>query len=244
MSANTFFLIYLIFVSLVAIGLGGFLIRAFLRRRALVLRSLNLELFAIQFPSLRGAQEMTVQQMREKIALMDQLYANLHMVRDKWWRTIFYGRPSFAMEISVPHVGEEISFYLAVPRRLGGAVEKVIQGIFPDAEVEKAKDYNIFNPDGTSAGSFLVLAKNRFYPIRTYQKLEGDPIKAIANVFTRLAPAGEGAALQIVARPARSVWKRRLRERAKVFFSGKKPADDALSKTVGAISGAGAPAPT
>lgn len=234
MSPRTLLFIYLIFVSLIIFGLAGFLVRALIRRRNLLIRSLNLDLLSIRFPSVASEQQMSVAQAREKIALMDQLYANLFMVRDKWWRVAFYGRPSFALELTVPHIGEELSFYVAVPRRLSSAVEKIIQGIFPDAQAEKVRDYNIFNPEGKSVGSFLVFTTNRFYPIRTYQKLEGDPIKAVANVFTKLAQVGEGAALQIVARPARSRWKRKLRERAKVFFSGKKPADDMLSKTAGA----------
>ncbi len=235
MTSDTLLLIYLAFVSLAALGVIIFLLRMWLGRRGLVTRSLNLDLLLVRFPSLAGQQDMNVAQIREKIALMDQLYANMHMVRDKWWRVLFYGRPSFAMELTVPHIGEELSFYMAVPRRLAPAAEKVIQGIFPDAAVEKARDYNIFNPEGRSVGSFLMLKTNRYYPIRTYQKLEGDPMKAIANVFTKLAQVGEGAALQIVARPARHKWKRKLRERARRLFAGKKPADDALGKVMGAL---------
>ncbi|MEK7082078.1 MAG: type IV secretory system conjugative DNA transfer family protein [Patescibacteria group bacterium] len=242
MSPQSLFLVYLVFVSLVAFALLIFLLRAWLRRRNLLMRSLNLDLLSVRFPQVQTEQQMSVAQSREKIALMEQLYANMHMVRDKWWRAALYGRPSFALELSVPRVGEELSFFLAVPRRLSPAVEKVIQGIFPDAQAERARDYNIFNPDGKSVGSFLLLKANRFYPIRTYQKLEGDSMKAIAGVFTKLAQVGEGAALQIVARPARGKWKSRLRSRAKVFFSGKKPADDALSKAAGAFGAPHAPA--
>jgi len=239
-SSNTLFFSYLVFVSAVALGLIVLFLRILLKRRMLLTRSLNLELLTVRFPGVQGAEQQTnVAQMREKIALMDQLYANLHMVRDKWWRVALWGRPSFALELSVPHVGEELSFYIAMPRRLAPAVEKVIQGIFPDAQVERARDYNIFNPEGKSVGSFLMLKTNRFYPIRTYQKLEGDSMKAITNVFSKLAQVGEGAALQIVARPAGNAWKRKLRERAKALFKGKNPADGASPIQ----SAPGAPAP-
>lgn len=243
-SSNTLFFSYLVFVSAVALGLIVLFLRTVLKRRILLTRSLNLELLAVRFPGVQGGEQQTnVAQMREKIALMDQLYANLHMVRDKWWRAALWGKPSFALELAVPHVGEELSFFIAMPRRLSPAVEKVIQGIFPDAQVERARDYNIFNPEGKSVGSFLMLKTNRFYPIRTYQKLEGDSMKAITNVFSKLAQVGEGAALQIVAHPAGGAWKRKLRERAKKLFAGKKPADDTFSKTSGLLPSMGASVP-
>ncbi len=238
MSDTTLLIVYLGLIIPAAIGMLIFLFRALLSRRGLVTRSLNLGLLSVRFLRLQG-REMSAAQIREKIAPMEQLYANLALVRDKWWRTLLWGRPVFAMELTVPHVGEEMVFYLAVPRRLSAAVEKIIQGIFPDTQVEHAPDYNIFNPEGKSTGSFLLL-KNRFYPIRTYQKLEDDPMKAITNVFTKLASTGEGAALQIIARPARSRWKRKLRQKARSLFHGKKQSGNVLSGTVApGSSGAG-----
>lgn len=201
-------------------------------RQGLVSRSLNLVLLSVRFASLPPQENMNLQQLREKIALMEQFYTNLHTIRDKWWRVFFYGKPTFALELTIPHIGEEISFYVAVPRRLKLAVEKVIQGIFPDTIVEESRDYNIFNPEGASAASQAVLKTNSFYPVRTYQKLEGDPMKELSNVFTKLAKEGEGAALQIVARPASKKWRRKLRERAKVLYGAKKPKSDAVLGTI------------
>ena len=230
--------LYFGFLILLAGIAGVFFLRVMLRRRGIISRSLNLVLLAVRLPLVpqEGNAEPSQAQTRERIALMEQLYANLHEIRDSGIRSFFYGKPVFALELTVPHIGEEMIFYLAVPRRLSAAVEKAVQGIFPDAAVERAKDYNIFNPQGAAAGAAVTLARNRFYPIRTYQKLETDPMRELTNVFTKLAAAGEGAALQIVARPARLKWQMKLREHAKLLFEGKRP-KEGLEKTVDTITG-------
>src|SRR3989344_5964540 len=70
------------------------------------------------------------------------------------------------------------------------------------AKIDKVNDYNIFHPEGTSRGATLGLAKNGFLPIKTYQKLESDPLETITSAFSKINEYGEGAALQLVLRPA------------------------------------------
>ncbi len=235
MSSYTLFLIYILVIAIAALAVILLILWRGLLRRGLISRSLNLVLIMVRFPPQAPQENSTLQQIREKIALMEQFYANLAGLRDKWWRLLLYGRSTFALELAIPEIGEELTFYVAVPRRLVEAVGKVIQGIFPDAHIEESRDYNIFNPEGRAVGSEVVLKENRYYPIRTYQKLEGDPLKELANVFTKLAKEGEGASFQIVARPARKKWARRLRERARLLYQGKEKGD-ILMKTVGALS--------
>jgi len=199
--------------------------RLVFRRRGVIARSLNMTLLSVRLPPVHlEPMQSGVQHIRERVALMEQLYGNLHQIRDSALHSFFYGRPVFALELTVPHIGEEMSFYLAVPRRISSAVEKIVQGVFPDAQVERAPDYNIFNPAGAAAGAAIRLTRNRYYPVRTFQKLEGDPMREITNVFTKLAGQGEGAALQIVARPARHKWQRKIRQHARLFFEGRRPA--------------------
>ncbi|MDP3710847.1 MAG: type IV secretion system DNA-binding domain-containing protein [bacterium] len=153
---------------------------------------------------------------------MEQFYSSLSLIKDKFWRNFLYGRPTFALELTVPSVGEEISFYIGVPKRLTASVEKIIQGVFPDAHLELSRDYDIFHPEGVAVGSRINFRFNRYYPHKTYQKLESDPLKSLTNVFTKLAHTGEGAALQIVARPAKRRWAKKLKKAAKFMFEGKK----------------------
>lgn len=203
-------------------------------------RALNLELLSVRFPSIPQTQEQQqqqgVQHIREKIALMEQFYNHLGVLKDKWWKSFLYGKPVFVLELTVPHIGEELHFYIAVPRRFVPGVEKIIQGIFPEAHIEPSRDYNIFNPEGAAVASSLVFKESKFYPIRTYQKLETDPMKAMTNVFTRLASEGEGAALQVIARPARKKWRRKLKDKAKIIYGAKKERADILIGTINTIA--------
>lgn len=243
MTDFTIFFLYVAIVLIAVFFITIIIVRKKMMTQGVISRSLNLELLLVRFGSV-SQQELNLQQMREKIALMEQFFANLHLIRDSWWRVLLYGKPVFALEITVPSVGEEISFFVAVPRRLARAVEKMIQGVFPEAMVEPTRDYNIFNPIGASAGSVMRFEKNIFYPIRTYQKLEGDPLRGITNTFTKLAREGEGAAVQIVARPAAGKWRGILREKARVLHSGKKEERPLLLKTISALGDATRSAPT
>lgn len=226
MSAYTILLLYLITVSAVVILAGLILILRYFAKKGLISRSLGLELLAVRFQPYymqqkEGAGETNLQQIREKIALMEQFYTNLHGIKESKLATFIYGKSSFALELTIPHVGEELLFYVAVPRRLVPSVEKVIQGIFPDSHVEKSKDYNIFNPEGVSVGANVLLKHNIYFPVRTYQKLETDPMREMTNIFTKLAAKGEGAALQIVARPAGRSWNFKLRKKVRNLYEGK-----------------------
>ena len=139
---------------------------------------------------------------KELISIMEQLYVSLSTMQDKMFKRLIYGNPYFSLEISVPVVGEEISFYLAVPRGMKNVVEKQIHGFYPQASVEDVKDeYNIFNPEGVSLGSILTLEKSSILPIRTYQFLEADSLNEITNALSKLEERGEGAALQILITP-------------------------------------------
>lgn len=213
---------YLAVVFIIIVLVVVLVLRSEFLKRARISRSLNLRLLAVRFAK-EPAENVSIEQLRQKIALMEQFYTHLSSIHDSWWRELWYGKPAFSLELTIPSVGEELSFFIAVPRRFVSSVEKVIQGIFPDAFLEVSRDYNIFNPEGAAVGAQVRMTKNQFYPVRTYQKLEGDPMGALTNVFTKLAREGEGAALQIVARPADLKWRGILREHAKKLLRGEEP---------------------
>ena len=99
-------------------------------------------------------------------------------------------------------MGEEIHFYVAVPKSYEQIFEKQVHGIFSTAELERIKDYNIFNHEGVSLGAYLKLKENPILPIKTYQLLEADPLGAILSSLSKLEKEHEGAAIQILIRPS------------------------------------------
>lgn len=224
----TLFSLTFVFVVLLATIISAAAVLLFslrrISRRDEVWRSLNLRLFHVSFPRRTPPEQgLTLEKLREEIGAMEKIYSNLHGVRDSWWRTMVYGQPSFALEVTVPHVGEEISFYIAVPRRLAAGVEKIIEGVYPEAKVTAVEDYNIFNPDGESAAAIIVLKRSGVLPVRTYRELETDPLKELTNAFSKLQHTGEGACFQIVARPASPEWSKRIASHVRLASRGEAP---------------------
>ncbi len=191
-----------------------------LRSKGRISRALNMSLFLITLP--KGDGEGANQRPeKELISIMEQLYSSLSSLHASGWNKFLYGEPYVSLEMAVHHLGEEIHFYVCVPKSYEHIFEKQLNGIFPQANLDKIKDYNIFNPQGFSAAAFLKTKENSILPIRTYQKLEADPLGAIANSLSKLEREGEGAAVQIIIRPSHHTEIRTLAQKvAKEMQSG------------------------
>ena len=188
--------------------LGVYFFIKLIQGKGQVTRAMNMALFAISLPR-ASADEKNRKNFKELVAVMEQFYASLSNFKDKGWPAFLYGQPVFVFEIAVPHVGEEICFFVACQKRLGPVLEKQISGFFPAAEVKAIQDYNVFNPEGVSLGSYILTARGIFLPFKTYQSLEADPLNEIVNSLSKLDAEGEGAAIQIIIRPlAKKKWRK------------------------------------
>ena len=147
--------------------------------------------------------------LKERIAVAEQFLTTLSSLK----------KPA-VLEIALPHVGEEIYFYLAVPKESVSFVQRQIQGFYPNAFVALSEDYNIFNPLGETVSAALKLKEPWLLPIRTYQELEADPVSPILNAFSKLEKEGEGMVFQIVLRPAPKTIKKSLEEAIKKMRQG------------------------
>lgn len=198
------FLIIIYFVVLAIIFIAVLVLFGSFRTKGSIARALNMSLFLITLPRDLSTSSGQGQQKTEKelISVMEQLYSSFSNIHSKGWNKFLYGEPYIALEMAVHHVGEEIFFYMAVPRTYEQIFEKQVHGFFPNAEVEKVKDYNIFNPSGVSAGAFVKLSSNPILPFKTYQGLQADPLSEIATALSKLEKEGEGAAIQILIRPS------------------------------------------
>lgn len=129
-------------------------------------------------------------------------------------------------EIALPHVGEEIFFFIAVPRKYTEFVQKAIKGFWPGAEVTVYKtDYNVFNPEGFSIGSYVILKNHNYLPIKTYQQISQaniDPLDAFLSAFDKLSRVGEGLSYQIILNPLPPSYNKAIYERIKELRKGKK----------------------
>ncbi len=186
---------------LLIIAVAGLIVFGGIRSKGSIARALNMSLFLVTLP--RGkSSDSNLKPEKELIAIMEQLYASFANIHASGWNKFTYGEPYLALEMAVHHVGEDIHFYVSVPRSYEQTFQQQVHGLYPDAEVARVKDYNIFNPRGVVAGTYLKQQGNPILPLRTYTELESDPLGGIVTALSRLQHEGEGAAIQILIRPS------------------------------------------
>ena len=218
---NQILLLIAILLSLSVIIVGGFIFIRHIKNKGQLTRALNMKLFLISLPKKEKKSEGgTPKSDKEIISVMEQFYSGLSSIRET--KDVFmYGQPYLVFEIATPHIGEEILFYIAIPQRYKNIIEKQIHALYPEALIEPAEDYNIFNPNGASIGSYLKLSKSFVLPFRTYQNLEVDSLNEITNALSKLKEKGEGASIQVVVRPALPKWQKLSRDIAQEMAKGK-----------------------
>lgn len=208
-------LIYLICISAFATLISGLLavFESFLKFRAEINQSMNMDLEVVRVSKSEqpkeGVDKKTNEMWKEEIGAMEQLLASLSSIRDRrgLFSRILYGSPCITFEIANGAKNDEIVFYIALPKKFRESIEKQVHSFFPNAVIEKAGDYNIFSPESVAEASIIKL-KNKFtLPVKTYENLEVDPLNAIANALSRLETNDEGAAIQLILKPADPFWR-------------------------------------
>jgi len=176
-------------------------------------RSLKIVYFLVTIPQNSGIEKKQSSRdereiSREIIAQAENFYYTLSSTMKKGFNNSLVGQKHLSLEI-VSFNGK-ISFYLGVPAALTGLVEKTISAQYPDSHLEKTSAPNIFAEnilDKDIDGGEILLKKNDVYPIKTFNQIDFDPLDPITNSLSRLEP-GEGAAIQILIRPAQPISSR------------------------------------
>jgi hypothetical protein len=160
-------------------------------------KALHMRLFEVTLPAPSDEEKKGF---KELIASMEQLYAGLQAVANGKDNK---GRDYFTLEIAQQNSNNHVVFYASVAESKADLFEKQVLGTFPKARIaEKPDDYNIFTDGGVHVGAMAELTAHDAFPLRTYDKLDYDPMHAILSVFTKLKESGEGAAIQFVVAPA------------------------------------------
>jgi hypothetical protein len=215
--------VILLFILILAVSV--FILFSRYKSKAELEKSLGFVLYEVLIPR----QEQQEKEKQEKsfkdyVSVMEQFLASVASLKEEnFWDWLLGIKPYIVLELALPSIGEETTFYAAIPVSKARFFEKQIQSVFPFSKVEiKADDYNIFNPEGESSGSWLKLAKNPVYPIKTYQNLESDPLEIIASAFSKLKKEGEGAALQIVIAPDKKGLAEKIKQSVEKLKRGEK----------------------
>jgi hypothetical protein len=163
----------------------------------------------------------STQQVQELISVMETIFSTLGSLNPesgiKSWLTGRGDHFSFEIVYQKSH----INFYVAVPAERQGFIEEQIHAQYPHAEILQVPDYNIFTPTGVVLGSYVKLRRHSVFPIKTYKKLESDPLNSVTNALAKL-DEGDGASIQYVVRSAKSSWRKEGVRIARAMQQGKK----------------------
>lgn len=157
----------------------------------------------------------------ENISKAQTLYSIIASTFEKNFKRKFYGQRHISFEI-VAHDGF-VKFYAIVPIGLVDVVKQAVVSAYPTAQMQEVSDHNIFSKVGRISGTLggeLTLKENFAYPISTYQDLKRDPMQSVLNALSTLEKE-DGAAIQILIRPAKDGWAKEANETAKKKREGK-----------------------
>jgi len=138
-----------------------------------------------------------------KIDVAEQMFASLSSLKKGGWFSFLHPQEHLTFEIVA--LPEDIRFYVSTPKKLQDLIEKQINGAYPDAEIKKVPEYNIFSENGKVAFALLKLRTSSYYPIKVYKDLATDPLSSITSAMAKMGE-GEGMAVQILISPAESKW--------------------------------------
>jgi hypothetical protein len=189
----SFYLFLGIVIGVIVVVAAYFIIRALAGRR--IIDSLQTSLFLIKIPKGSSSAQPNNgegKDFKSELVHFEQLLGSLTAIK----------KP-IVFEVAVPYVGEEIHFYIGVPKLSAEVAMKQIQGIWNGASVELVQDdFNIFNTNGACAAAYVSQKENYALPIRTYGELGIDSFESIVGAFAKINEIGEGAAMQLVVQGA------------------------------------------
>lgn len=170
-------------------------------------KALHMKLFEIVLPEVGEGQAKGI---KEMMGLMEQWYASMQaLASDATNKEKNY----YSLEVGVANGSTIASFYCAVHTDYAPLFEKVVLGIFPSAQVHECKDdYNIFHNHAITAAAYASHSTHPALPIKTYAQMEADPMALILSSFTKIAKNNEGLSLQVLVRPAGTVFAKRFGE--------------------------------
>lgn len=145
----------------------------------------------------------------EAISQAQIMYNIVASTATKGFKTRVYGQRHVTFEV-VATKGL-IHYYVVVPLVLVDVVKQAVVAAYPSATLEEAEEHNIFSQVGKISGTIggeLTLKREFSYPIATYQDSKRDAMQAILSALAVVSQE-DGAAIQILMRPASEKWSKK-----------------------------------
>lgn len=227
-SSATAIAAYVFFAILIGLVIVVMMVRRAYQRSGSAARAFGMQVLAIRVPKEASGEDPNAQtsqqQIQEKIGVMETIFATIGALHaERGFTAWLVGRGDhFSFEM-VAHK-DKITFYTAVPAVYRNFIEEQIHAQYPDAQIDDVPDYNMFSPTGVVLASHLILRRQSAFPIKTYRKLESDPLNSLTNAMSKVK-GEDGAAIQFVVRSAEKQWRSAGLKIAREMQQGKKLKD-------------------
>jgi len=201
-------------VVLILLIIAFFVARSIFRRRVENRTAFNKKVLLVTVPKNEEKEEER-KPLEDLLQPAEKLFDNLggRQAQSGLKNWFLERQDHFSLEIVSGKEGV-ISFYFAVPEEDKRFFEQQIHAQYPHARITEVEDYNVFTTDSETAGAVLKLKKNSALPIKTYNDFKKDPLNAIVNSLSKIAPE-DAAVIQFVVRPARRGWQKKGAKAAK-----------------------------
>ena len=139
----------------------------------------------------------------------EQLFASLHGILRDASELKNSGGVQEHLSFEIASTGNQIRFFVWVPRILQSFVEGQIYSQYPSVQIYRMKeDYCDKRFDYPIAySSEITLTDNEALPIKTFESFEVDPLAGITGTLAKLNPSGgEEMWVQILTRPIADDW--------------------------------------
>lgn len=120
---------------------------------------------------------------------------------------ILFSNPDNALSFEIVADEKEIRFWVVVPTGWVDYVERQIHGAYADAEITYADADYFLSSQGIAAYKTLSVKGKPFFPIRTYDEFDSDPLSSITSAMSKLRE-GERVILQVLIQPAGDAWRK------------------------------------
>lgn len=144
----------------------------------------------------------------EVLSQAQVMYNIIASTATKGFKSKIYGQRHISLEIAA-HKGL-VHYYVVVPYVLVDVIRQAVAAAYPSARLEEVAEHNIFSQVGKMTGTIggeFTLKKDFVYPIATYKESKQDASRALLNALSA-AGREDGAAIQLMIRPAREGWTR------------------------------------
>ncbi len=151
---------------------------------------------------------------------MEQIFSGLHGILTgiKFTDKYYKGKIQDWFSFEIVGIDGAVYFFVRTPEQFRNLVEAQIYSQYPDAEIHETVDYAgplaQKTPSQTYdvSGGELILSRENFYPIKTYQVFEEketerrvDPLAAFLEILSKLRP-GENIFIQYLIKPTGEKW--------------------------------------